>query len=131
MGMRPIPYRWVAEAHPTRRARILKYWVHVHNHSLAKYRHWLVNSPMVWYESSGASCVHHYEGPWNANTGNGYYGGFQMDMSFQQSHGARFLAKYGTANNWPVIDQILVTKSVVTQSGWGQWPNTARMCGLL
>src|SRR5438876_5647928 len=24
-------------------------------------------------------CIHHYEGSWTANTGNGYYGGLQMD----------------------------------------------------
>ncbi len=25
-----------------------------------------------------AQCVHQHEGPWNANTGNGYFGGMQM-----------------------------------------------------
>jgi len=25
-----------------------------------------------------AKCVHHLEGPWTANTGNGYFGGFQF-----------------------------------------------------
>jgi hypothetical protein len=25
-----------------------------------------------------AQCVHHAEGPWNANTGNGYFGGMQF-----------------------------------------------------
>ena len=24
-------------------------------------------------------CIHHYEGAWTSNTGNGYYGGLQMD----------------------------------------------------
>ena len=26
-------------------------------------------------------CIHRYEGPWNAHTGNGYYGGLQMDIA--------------------------------------------------
>src|SRR5439155_1969022 len=27
-------------------------------------------------------CIHRYEGGWSSNTGNGYYGGLQMDLGF-------------------------------------------------
>jgi len=77
-------------------------------------------------------CIHHYEGAWNANTGNGFYGGLQMDLSFQSSHGDFFLRHKGTANNWTPLEQMLVAE-VAYQSGRGfhPWPNTARYCGLL
>src|SRR6185436_13142983 len=29
-------------------------------------------------------CIHRGEGAWRSNTGNGYYGGLQMDLEFQQ-----------------------------------------------
>jgi hypothetical protein len=83
-----------------------------------------------WYYGSGASCVHGKEGSWS-DPNPLYYGGFQMDMSFQSSFGSRYLARYGTANHWPATIQIRVTRSVVKQAGWGRWPNTARACGLL
>ena len=36
-------------------------------------------------------CIHAHEGPWRANTGNGYYGGLQMDISFQRTYGSYLL----------------------------------------
>ena len=77
-------------------------------------------------------CIHRYEGAWTSNTGNGYYGGLQMDLSFQATYGAEFLRRWGTADNWPVWAQ-LKTASRAYQSGRGfwPWPNTARACGLL
>ena len=45
-------------------------------------------------------CIHHGEGVWNAHTGNGYYGGLQMDISFQRSYGGYLLRLKGTANHW-------------------------------
>lgn len=132
MGLRPIPYHWIADRRttsPVRRERILTYWYHVHQKAAARYKRW-VASPMAWYYSSGAQCVHGREGSWT-DAGAPYWGGFQMNMAFQQAHGARYLAEYGTADHWPIIDQIRVTENVVKASGWGQWPNTARACGLL
>jgi hypothetical protein len=32
-------------------------------------------------------CIHRYEGAWNANTGNGYFGGLQMNMDFMRGYG--------------------------------------------
>ena len=31
-------------------------------------------------------CIHSHEGAWDANTGNGYYGGLQADMEFMSAY---------------------------------------------
>ena len=82
--------------------------------------------------SASFLCIHHYEGAWNANSGNGYYGGLQMDLTFQGLYGADFQRRWGTADNWPVWAQ-LQTAVRAYQSGRGfyPWPNTARACGLI
>lgn len=77
-------------------------------------------------------CIHHYEGAWNANTGNGYYGGLQMDLTFQGSYGAEFLRRWGTADNWPVWAQLqAAARAYQAGRGFYPWPNTARACGLI
>ena len=68
---------------------------------------------------------------WTAQTGNGYYGGLQMDLSFQRAHGSEFLRHYGTADRWPPETQMLVAERAYRTRGFSPWPNTARMCGLL
>lgn len=78
------------------------------------------------------TCIHHYEGAWNANTGNGYYGGLQMDIDFQNSYGAEFKRLWGTADNWPAWAQIQAARRAYDSGrGFNPWPNTARACGLL
>jgi hypothetical protein len=78
------------------------------------------------------ACIHRYEGAWTSNTGNGYYGGLQMDLSFQASYGGEYLRRWGTADNWPVWAQVKAA-AIAYQSGRGfyPWPNTARACGLI
>jgi hypothetical protein len=77
-------------------------------------------------------CIHRYEGAWDANTGNGYYGGLQMDVEFQRAYGPELLQAKGTADHWTPLEQMQVAERAY-QSGRGfyPWPNTARMCGLL
>lgn len=77
-------------------------------------------------------CIHHYEGAWNANTGNGYYGGLQMDLGFQRTYGYSFMRRWGTANDWPAWAQIEAARRARDSGrGYSPWPNTARYCGLL
>ena len=76
-------------------------------------------------------CIHRYEGAWNAKTGNGYFGGLQMNMDFQRAYGPELLARKGTANNWTPLEQIWVAERAVPGRGFNPWPQTARMCGLL
>jgi hypothetical protein len=49
--------------------------------------HWSarLSTPHGWY--SQALCIHHREGAWNANTGNGYFGGMQFMIGTWRSVG--------------------------------------------
>jgi hypothetical protein len=81
-------------------------------------------------------CIHRYERHpaqgWRTQTGNGYYGGLQMDISFQRAYGAELLRRKGTANNWSPVEQMWVAERAYESGrGFHPWPNTARYCGLL
>ena len=80
----------------------------------------------------GWRCIHSYEGGWHANTGNGYYGGLQLDISFQRRYGAYLLRRKGTADKWSPMEQMWVAERA-HRSGLGfyPWPHTARYCGLI
>jgi hypothetical protein len=81
---------------------------------------------------AGWRCIHRYEGSWSANTGNGYYGGLQMDLSFQRRYGAYLLRRKGTADKWSPLEQMWVAERAHRSGrGFYPWPNTARYCGLL
>jgi hypothetical protein len=67
---------------------------------------------------------------WSINTGNGYYGGLQMDRAFQRTYGPE-LYRHGTADTWTVDQQIAVASRAVPRRGFTPWPTTARICGLL
>jgi hypothetical protein len=77
-------------------------------------------------------CIHRYEGPWTSNTGNGYYGGLQMDYRFMRTYGGEFVERWGTADNWPAWAQIrTAVRAHESGRGFAPWPNTARSCGLV
>lgn len=77
-------------------------------------------------------CIHRHEGPWNANTGNGYYGGLQMDVQFQRTYGADVVRRKGLAHRWGYLEQIWVAERAYRSGrGFYPWPNTARYCGLI
>jgi hypothetical protein len=77
-------------------------------------------------------CVHRYEGSWTSNTGNGYYGGLQLDRSFMGRYGRDYLARWGTADRWPPWAQLQASvRAYRAGRGFWPWPNTARACGLL
>jgi hypothetical protein len=111
-----------------RRARaLLRYHQHRLVETVAKIQR--LTFP-VWLENA-FMCIHRYEGAWNADTGNGYYGGLQMDASFQSSYGSDFIAQWGSANNWPVWAQLEAAKrAYMSGRGFGPWPKTALACGL-
>jgi hypothetical protein len=78
------------------------------------------------------TCIHRYEGAWNSNTGNGYYGGLQMDEGFMSRYGAAYERQWGTADRWPAWAQIdAAVRAYRSGRGFWPWPNTARACGLL
>lgn len=76
-------------------------------------------------------CIHKYEGAWN-DPNAPYYGGLQMDMSFQRAYGPHLLRTKGTADNWTPLEQMWVAeKAHASGRGFYPWPNTARFCGLI
>jgi hypothetical protein len=77
-------------------------------------------------------CIHRYEGAWDSNTGNGYYGGLQMDQSFMLHYGRAFFTRWGTADRWPAWAQLeAAARAHSSGRGFSPWPNTARACGLV
>jgi hypothetical protein len=81
-------------------------------------------------------CIHRYERHpeqgWRTRTGNGYYGGLQMDIAFQRTYGPELLRRKGTANNWTAYEQMWVAERAHRSGrGFYPWPNTARYCGLI
>jgi hypothetical protein len=80
-------------------------------------------------------CIYRYErgsAGWATNTGNGYYGGLQMDWSFMRAYGRELLRRKGTADKWTPAEQMMVAERAHRSGrGFNPWPNTARRCGLL
>lgn len=68
---------------------------------------------------------------WDVSTGNGYYGGLQMDRTFQATYAPGLYRRKGTADRWTEDEQIAAAGRAVPGRGFTPWPNTARMCGLL
>ena len=76
-------------------------------------------------------CIHRYEGAWN-DPNPPYYGGLQMDISFQRRYGGELLRRKGTANRWTPLEQMWVAERAFRSGrGFYPWPNTARYCGLI
>ena len=76
-------------------------------------------------------CIHRYEASWH-DAGSPYYGGLQMDISFQLHYGRRLYRVKGTAENWTPLEQIWVAeKARRSGRGFSPWPHTARLCGAL
>jgi Transglycosylase-like domain len=100
-----------------------------HTRLLARYRAKLAP---VYTDLEAWLCIHRGEGAWTSNTGNGFYGGLQMDLGFQETYGPELLRAKGTADRWTPAEQIMVARRARDSGrGYGPWPNTARVCGLL
>ena len=55
-----------------------------------------------------------------------------MDRSFMSSYAPASLLRRGYANSWTPLEQMWVAERAYRSGrGFGPWPNTARMCGLL
>jgi hypothetical protein len=103
--------------------RIREAW---HRHALAvKRRARQVPNRGAW------RCIKTYEGSWT-DPDAPYWGGLQMDYSFQRTYGPYLLRKKGTANRWRPKEQMWTAeKARRSGRGFHPWPNTARRCGLI
>jgi hypothetical protein len=108
-------------------------------HSVARLRHlaltWRHREHAVWWRANhpphftGWLCIHRYEGSWS-DSGSPYWGGLQMDLSFQETYGNWLLRHKGTADHWSPLEQIWVAVRAARLRGYSPWPNTAQYCGL-
>jgi hypothetical protein len=114
-------------------ATTLKIWqLRLAEAALAVMQHGYARPPIPAYLQSAFLCIHHYEGAWTSNTGNGYFGGLQMDVRFQSLYAPDFLGRWGTADNWPAWAQLqAAVRAYRAGRGFYPWPNTARACGLI
>ena len=126
MGVRRTRANRAAEKDQSRK---FKLWVrNLWKHRAKRARRRAVRPP----HKAAWLCIHRYEGAWTSATGNGYYGGLQMDISFQRTYGPRLLRTKGTANNWTPLEQMWVAERAHRSGrGFYPWPNTARACGLI
>jgi hypothetical protein len=83
------------------------------------------------YDALTCIAEHESHGTWDISTGNGYYGGLQMDRQFQQTYSPGLYRSKGTADNWTREEQMRTAEKAIATRGFHPWPNTARMCGLL
>ena len=67
-------------------------------------------------------------GNWNANTGNGYYGGLQFSHETWRSFGGGAYAS--TAHQASRSQQIAIAEKVLRAQGWKAWPSCSRKVGL-
>jgi hypothetical protein len=76
-------------------------------------------------------CIHRGEGSWT-DPNSPYYGGLQMDLSFQRTYGPALLRRKGTADHWAPYEQMWIAERAVKAGrGFYPWPLTARRCGLI
>ena len=76
-------------------------------------------------------CIHRWEGSWT-DPNSPYYGGLQMDLTFQRAYGPRLLRHKGTANHWAPYEQMWVAERALKAGrGFHPWPLTALRCGLI
>jgi hypothetical protein len=81
-------------------------------------------------------CLYRYERHpthgWRTNTGNGFYGGLQMNWRFMETYGRRLLRRKGPAHRWSALEQMWVAERALRAGrGFYPWPNSARSCGLI
>lgn len=74
-------------------------------------------------------CIHRYEGSW-ADSSAPYWGGLQMNLSFQTTYGGWLLQHKGTADHWSPLEQIWTAVRAWRERGFSPWPSTARACGV-
>jgi hypothetical protein len=124
MGLRRTPAARSASRHsdPEYRRWVFKLW----RHRALTHRRRAHRPPHY----SAWKCIQRFEGAWN-DPNAPYYGGLQMDISFQRAYGAHLLRRKGTADNWTPVEQMWVAERAHRSGrGFYPWPNTARHCRL-
>jgi hypothetical protein len=73
------------------------------------------------------ACIRQHEsgGNYATNTGNGYYGAYQFALSTWRALGGAGLPSSAS----PAVQDAMAQK-LQALAGWGQWPQTSKMCGV-
>jgi hypothetical protein len=80
---------------------------------------------------SAWECIHRWEGSWR-DPNPPYYGGLQMDLTFQRTYAPRLLRRRGTADHWRPLAQMWVAERALRAGrGFYPWPVSAWRCGLI
>jgi hypothetical protein len=84
------------------------------------------SSAAAWAASPGVTCIRQHESGdnYSDNTGNGYFGAYQDELSTWDSHGGTGLPSDAS----PAV-QDAINYAIYLSGGWGQW-GTAGGCGL-
>jgi hypothetical protein len=127
MGVRRTPSAHAAETSDSD-ARAFRLWArNLWKHRAIRARRKAARPP----HRPGWLCIHRFEGSWT-DPNAPYYGGLQMDVSFQRTYGRELLRRKGTADHWTPLEQMWVAERAHRSGrGYYPWPNTARYCGLI
>jgi Transglycosylase-like domain len=122
------PYAARGSANQAYQARMLRLW----KRRAVRARRQAHNPP----RRAAWLCIYRHERhprmAWRTRTGNGFFGGLQMDLAFQRTYGPELLRRKGTADRWTAIEQIWVAERAYrTGQGFYPWPRSARSCGLI
>lgn len=118
------PYR----VSPQSRLRLLERW---HTRFLTTYRSFL-NPP----HKQEWQCIQQHETAppfpgWRTDSGNGYYGGLQLDERFMRTYAGWLFHTKGTADHWTPVEQMWAAERALPTRGWHPWPRTAHDCKLI
>ncbi len=114
--------------HAERRTQSVPFliWInHLWQHRQRMARRYAMAHPMIGHRALWL-CIHSREGAWNAQTGNGYYGGLQMTYGWD--------GLVGNAALLSPAQQMRAAETGYRRSGYsvswleGQWPNTSPPC---
>ncbi|MGW6914809.1 transglycosylase family protein [Kitasatospora sp. NPDC054939] len=84
-----------------------------------------VVADMVWDEL--AECES--GGDWQADTGNGYYGGLQIwPPTWEEAGGLDYAGRPDRASR---REQTTVAEQILRMQGWEAWPDCARQIGMI
>lgn len=97
-------------------------WPIIDAHAGPMPRRWHAPRPFL----RAVLCLHHYEGSWDSNTGNGYFGGLQFRLSTWYRAGG-----VGYPHLWSPREQIYRCWRIYLQDGrsFREW-GTASRCNL-
>ena len=82
-----------------------------------------------YYEELTCIAEHESGGRWDISTGNGYYGGLQMDRGFQQTYAPDLYEAQGDRRQLDPGGADARRRRAVESRGFTPWSTTARMCG--